>query len=90
MPLPVIYGPYDNGTPTELFSLNMAMVPGMSENSVPRIINKALAYWQAIVAANVADSWTLTKANAAVTWLTAEKARVASPPQNSLQVVYPV
>jgi len=80
----------DWGTPLDYFDLAMALAPGMTEDTRVRQGNKALAYWNAIVAANVADSNTLYKAGFAVTWLTAELARVSNPPPNTLRVVYPV
>lgn len=80
----------DWGTPLDWFDLAMALVPGLSEATYLAQIAKALAYWSAIQTANSADGDTLLRAQWAVTWLTAEQAKVSSPPPNNLHIVYPV
>lgn len=81
---------YDWGTPLDWFDLAMALVPGLSEATYLAQIAKALAYWSAIQTANASDGDTLLKAQWAVTWLTAEQAKVSTPPPNNLHIVYPV
>lgn len=43
-----LYGPPDWGTPTDVFDVQMALAPGMSETSTSAQIAKALAYWRSV------------------------------------------
>jgi hypothetical protein len=84
-----VYNGTDVGTPLLLYDLLVVMEPGMSEATVPLQLAKARAYWTGVVA-TTHDGNLLAKAQNAVTWLTAELARVENPPTNTLRSVVPV
>lgn len=71
------------------FSLEMALAPGMSENTVQRQLAKALTYWQN-VQSTTTDGNLRSRATTAIGWIQTEQARVQNPPANSLHIVYPV
>lgn len=64
------------------FSLEMAIVPGLSENTVVGQLTKALTYWQA--------NSTLPNASLAITWIQTELTRVSNPPKDAYYIVNPV
>lgn len=75
------YYPVANfGTPMMSFSLEMAIVPGLSEDTLVGQLAKALAHWQAS-----SDP----RAATAISWIQTEQARIQSPPGNTLHTVIP-
>lgn len=75
------YYPVANfGTPMMSFSLEMAIVPGLSEDTLVGQLAKALVYWQASRDPRAAT---------AISWIQTEQARIQAPPGNTLHTVIP-
>lgn len=82
MPNYALYGRSNVGTPMMLYSLEMALWPGMSEDTEVGILTKALVYWQL--------NNHLLYATTAIGWIQAELTRIENPPANTLRSVVPV